>query len=110
MKVTDGQFWKIVEGTKKIEVRIFDEKRKQIKLGDEITFSNLKDVEKQVKVKVVGLSHFKSFKALFQSLPCADLGSPCCDLVEQLEGMKKFYTLEQRKENDALAIHLSRIQ
>lgn len=110
MKVTDGQFWKMVDGTKRIEVRLLDEKREQIKLGDTITFTNMKNPEKKIKVNVVGLSHFKSFKALFMSLPCESLGSPSCEVVDQVESMKKFYNLEQRKENDALAIHLNRVE
>lgn len=41
MKLQQSPFERIKEGKKSVEFRLFDEKRKQIKIGDQIEFSKL---------------------------------------------------------------------
>ena len=42
MKLNESPFERIKNWTKMIEFRLYDEKRKQIKVGDKIEFSNYK--------------------------------------------------------------------
>ena len=68
MRLVDFAFKAIKEGTKNIEVRLNDEKRQLIKIGDTIEFTNL-DTNEVLKVKVVNLHKYGTFKELFDSFP-----------------------------------------
>ena len=45
----------ILYGTKRIEIRLYDEKRQQIKIGDTIIFLKEPDLNESFKAKVTGL-------------------------------------------------------
>ena len=65
MKLSSEPFEKIARGEKVIESRLFDEKRQQIMLGDEIEFSENDNPERKTRTRVKGLLRYKSFKDLF---------------------------------------------
>lgn len=46
---------RIKNGTKTIEFRLFDEKRQQIKVGDQIEFSKLPNLQEKLLVNVTEL-------------------------------------------------------
>ena len=51
-------------GTKRIELRLYDEKRQSIQLGDIIEFA--KSDDEKFKAEVVGLLRYNSFADLFE--------------------------------------------
>ena len=55
MKLNESPFERIKNGTKTIEFRLYDDKRKKVKIGDEIEFSKLPDLHEKILVKVVDL-------------------------------------------------------
>ena len=73
MQLQPSPFEMIRNGTKTIELRLFDEKRKKIQIGDIISFTNTASKE-TLKVKVLGLLVFDSFAALYSKLPLLDCG------------------------------------
>ncbi len=48
MKLSSELFYKIARGQKVIESRLYDEKQKQIKVGDEIEFSEIGHLERKI--------------------------------------------------------------
>ena len=50
----------ILNGTKRIEIRLNDEKRQQIKLGDTIKFLKEPKLEENFNAKVTGLLRYNS--------------------------------------------------
>lgn len=64
MQLTPSPFQMIKEGTKTIELRLFDEKRRKIQTGDIIEFSNTETGEK-IGAKVSALYVFDSFESLY---------------------------------------------
>lgn len=54
----------IKNGTKRIEIRLNDEKRKLLKLDDSIRLHLLDDESEYLKVKVTGLLHYKNIETL----------------------------------------------
>ena len=58
MRLHDEPFKLIKAGTKTIELRLYDEKRQEIKVGDEIEFTSRATGEKQV-TKVVALHTYR---------------------------------------------------
>lgn len=61
MKLFEESFEPIKSGKKVIEIRLNDEKRQAIKIGDESKFLKLPACEEALRVKVLGLSQYCSF-------------------------------------------------
>ena len=68
MKLNESPFERIKNGTKTIEFRLFDEKRQEIKVGDQIEFSKLPDLQEKLLVNVVELYRENTFEDLFRKL------------------------------------------
>ena len=110
MKLTSDPFERIAKRKKVIEVRLFDDKRKKIKLGDTITFLELPDLQKSIKTKVIGLSRFADFRTLFSIFGKVPFGHPPdITLDEQVAGMREIYSEEDEKKFGVIGIHLELI-
>ena len=68
MKLNDDPFERIKNGTKTIEFRLYDEKRRKVKIGDKIEFSKLPDLQEKILVDVLDLYTEPSFEELFKKL------------------------------------------
>ena len=69
MKLKKDPFEDIRSGEKIYELRLFDVKRKQIKVDDHIVFKKLEDQNERMEVIVKGLYHYKSFRDMFERNP-----------------------------------------
>ena len=90
-------FAMIESGKKTIELRLYDEKRQKMKVGDKIEFVNTKN-GKKLKAKILGLNIFPSFEKLYANLPLLDCGYT----EETLEAasyrdMEIYYSPERQK-------------
>ena len=94
----------IQNGTKRIELRLFDEKRQRIKIGDTIEFTN-PDGEKLL-VKVVGLLRYGSFEDLFRDIDIAILADVSMTKQELLDVLNGFYPLEKQNEMGVVGIRV----
>lgn len=61
-------------GTKTIELRLYDDKRKALKVGDMIRFENTEDDDDVLYVRVEKLHVFRSFADLYYALPLTECG------------------------------------
>lgn len=104
MKLLERPFNNIKNGTKTIEFRLHDEKRKQIQIGDIIEFSKLPSQEEKLNVKVVDLYPAKSFKELFKKL-----GFSNEELETKVLGMYTIYSPEKEAEFGVLGIKIELI-
>ena len=73
----------IKDGTKRIELRLYDEKRQSIQLGDIIEFA--KSDNEKFKAEVVGLLRYKSFADLFEDFDISILADSSMTKQELLE-------------------------
>ena len=80
----------IKNGTKRIELRLYDGKRSQIKLGDIIEFS--KSENDKLKAEVIGLLRYNSFKDLFEDFDISILADASMTKEELLSTLNEFYT------------------
>ncbi|HCC83733.1 TPA: hypothetical protein DEP96_02705 [Candidatus Uhrbacteria bacterium] len=90
LKLQPEYFAAIKAGTKKIECRLFDEKRQQIKVGDTIVFKRAPDFTEEVLTVVTGLLRYPTFSALFMDFPPEIFGVSSIEILE--EAIYKFYT------------------
>lgn len=111
MKLNEEPFERIASGKKTIEVRLFDEKRSKINIGDTITFFKLPDLKTFVNVEVIGLSRFKDFKRLFSVFGTKPFNHPIDFTIEkQIKGMREIYSQEKENEFGVLGIHMKLIK
>lgn len=95
----------IVSGIKTIEIRIFDEKRKELSVGDKLIFTNSENENQKVNVIIEELITAPDFKTLFDKINLQDGGWDKKATPESAAiDMKKYYSKEQEKENGVLAI------
>ena len=102
MKLVDFAFDAIKNGTKDIEIRLNDEKRRLINIGDKIEFTNI-DNGDIILVDVINLHHFDSFNDLFDTFPNKRLG---LNDTDNASIMNNFYTKEEEKEYGVLGIEI----
>ncbi len=60
-KLKQEPFEKIRNGNKTIELRLYDEKRQQVQIGDFIEFSLMDNPNEKIQTRVTALHHFDSF-------------------------------------------------
>ncbi len=61
MKLDSGPFERVKSGVKKTEVRLNDQKRKEIKIGDSIVFSKRPELKEKLKVKVLNRKEINAY-------------------------------------------------
>ena len=64
MKLYNDPYRRIETGEKTIELRLYDERRRKVKQGDQITFTNI-DTGEQLVTKCKALYRAESFYELF---------------------------------------------
>ncbi len=107
MKLYNEEFERVKSGRKTIEVRLFDEKRQRILVGDLITFLKLPNLEEQISVQVLELLKYKSFPDLAESIPMEDFGYP--DNYEKdrfVEECYEIYSPEDERKFGVLGIRI----
>lgn len=96
----------ILNGTKRIEIRLFDEKRRNIKLGDTIKFLKEPELQESFEVKVVGLLRYKTFEDLFKDFDISVLADKSMTKEELLDTLETFYPKEKQEEYEVLGIRI----
>ncbi len=105
MKLVDFAFKAIKNKEKDIEVRLNDEKRRLINIGDIIEFEHV-DTKEIIKVEVINLYKFKTFKELFNKFDNKRIGVNDSD---DYTIMDQFYTKEEQEKYGALGIEVKLI-
>lgn len=88
MKLQPEYYNFILNGTKRIEIRLFDEKRKQIKIGDTIRFLKEPELTQSFNAKVIGLLRYSSFEDMFKDFDISVLSDKSMtkgELIDILE-------------------------
>lgn len=108
MRLDPEGFDKIREGRKKIDIRVYDEKRRRVRVGDTIVFSKRPEESEKVEVGVVGVSVFGSFRELLAAFDSREFGhDPALGLDERVEMQREHYTKDEERENGVVGIHVT---
>ena len=106
MKLNPPPFAMIKSGKKTIELRLFDEKRQKIKVGDKIVFTNTNTGE-ILDTTVVKLHRFNSFEELYKSLPLLKCGYTEENIDKaKPSDMEQYYSVEEQKKYGVVGIEL----
>jgi len=108
MKLNNEPFNLIKNGSKTIEMRLYDEKRRKIKVDDFIEFTNRLNDEK-ILVKVIKLYIFEDFSKLYERFDKISLGYKE-DEIESPSDMSKYYSEEEIKKYGVIGIEIELIK
>ncbi len=107
MKLRRRPFEYMRSGRKTIELRLYDEKRRKIKVGDVIRF-DLADGNESFTVEVVGVYPFENFKALYENLPLEKCGYDDPSMAKW-QDMEEYYSQEEQTQFGVVGIEVKRI-
>ncbi len=100
----------IRNGTKTIELRLYDEKRRKIAVGDIIKFVNAKIATDTLSVIVEDLFIFDSFDELYKNLPLLECGYTKYNIDEASPcDMDQYYSKEEQSKYGVVGIKISLI-
>lgn len=109
MNLEPSAFLKIANGSKTIELRLNDEKRQKINIGDRIEF-RCGEINSVIFAEVIKLHKFSDFEQLYKALPLEKCGYSKDDLkTAHYTDMEKYYIKSQIKKYGALGIELQKI-
>ena len=107
MNLQNAPFEMIRSGRKTIELRLYDEKRKLISVGDEIKFVHAAEPALSLCCRVIALHRFDSFQDLYASLPLLKCGYTENDIsTASADDMDAYYSKEKQKEYGVLGIEI----
>lgn len=110
MNLHDEPFDMIASGKKIYELRLYDEKRRNIKVGDLIRFTRSRGGEDSISCLVVGLHLFGSFTELYASLPLLRCGYTEEDIdTASPSDMDIYYSKERQADYGVVAIEIKLI-
>ena len=105
MSLKSDPFDWIRNGKKRVELRLLDEKRRKLRVGDQIIFTNTENNEEKIRARVIGLYAYANFYALSADFLRSEMGLE--DRVESVgDVMREYYSDEDVSKYGALAIRL----
>lgn len=108
MHVNDDVFNLIKKGTKTVELRLYDVKRRSLMVGETLVLENRKTGEK-INVLIKALKKFPSFKELYDNYPDKTrLGYEQGEDAKP-EDMEKYYSKEDILKYGVLAIEMETV-
>ena len=103
MNLDGVHFDNIKNGSKIYEVRLNDEKRQILSVGDYISFTNNQTLETMV-VTITELLHFDSFEEMAKNIDYSQIGFNTLSEAEILETYHTYYSKEKEHQYGVLAI------
>lgn len=107
MHLTEKPFFMIKSGKKDIEMRLFDEKRKKIQIGDTIEFSNV-ETGQMINTEVINIHRFDNFNDLYSNFDKSRLGY-YDDEEAKPKDMSQYYSDEEIQKYGVVGIEIKKI-
>lgn len=107
MKLRQGPYNSICYGNKDIEMRLNDEKRQLINVGDIITFTNVETME-CFDTKVISLHIYNDFGRLYERFDKVRLGYDENEEAKP-EDMEEYYSKDEINKYGVVGIEIKKI-
>ena len=111
MKLQPEYYNFILNGTKRIEIRLFDEKRQQIKIGDTIRFIKLPDKDEVLFATVVNIEVFNNWYDCYAKYFDEDFKGSYHSIQDVVDDTYQgYYTKEESEKYGCCCLTLSKIK
>ena len=104
MRLEEEYFDKIYSGEKTLEIRLLDEKRQRLAVGDTVQFICKNNAARHLRTEVTDLKFFPSFAALYRSPEFTRAGAGDVSEQEFVLSMREIYPQEKEEKYGVLAI------
>ena len=108
MKLNNGPYTNIKNGTKTIELRLNDEKRQLLKIKDLIEYNNRENLEKML-VEIENLYHYSSFDELYKHFDKVSMGYKEDEIADPKD-MEEYYSKEEQEKYGVLGIEVRKLK
>lgn len=105
MKLKDKPFDAIKNQSKTIEMRLWDEKRKNISVGDVIEFVRFDNSDDKIYTRVIGVHIYPTFKELYRDYRKEELGYGKDETADPTD-MEQYYSIEEQEKNCVVGIEI----
>jgi ASC-1-like (ASCH) protein len=113
LRLHPAPFEKIKAGSKTIEMRLWDEKRQQMRVGDNLVFYKRPEEVETLTCTIVALHRFASFKAMCEALPVERMGYEGASLAAWQThgdpGMAAFYSAQDEARYGVVGIEVEKL-
>ena len=106
LKLQEIYYNYILNGSKRIEIRLNDEKRRLINKGDIIHFFKEPELKESFDAKVIDLIYFENFTQMFDAFPIDILADKSVSKENLLNDLEKFYTPEKQEKYGVCCIKI----
>lgn len=107
LRLHSEPFELIKSGSKTIEMRLYDEKRRLIRINDIIEFTNRVTGEK-IKTKVINLHIYNSFEQLYEQFDNISIGYKENE-IKNPKDMEKYYSKQEECKYGVIGIEIKLI-
>ena len=106
MKLKEEFFDQVKSGKKIYEVRLYDEKRQKICVGDTIIFKKMPDLIDGVVTRVVDVKRFETFEQMAQTLSLSSVGFDKKNAAQVSRFYRSIYGKEDEKKYGVVVFKL----
>lgn len=107
MNLNDTPFNRIKEETKTIVLRLNDEKRQLLGIGDYIEFTNRQTLEKML-VEIINLHRYNNFEELYKHFNKIAMGYAEEDVADPKD-MEEYYSKEEQEKYGVVGIEMKKV-
>lgn len=101
----DEDIFEVVKnGTKCVECRLNDEKRRLLKIGDSLTFLKRPDDKEKIEAIVDDLKYYDNFNDMMNDYSIEEVYIKGYSREEFLKLLERFYTIDDQKKYGVVAI------
>ena len=101
----DEDIFEIVKnGTKRVEIRLFDKKRELMKIGDKITFYKRPLLEEKLDTKITGINRFETIEELLNKYEMKEIYIEGYEKLEFIKLLSRFYSKVDQEKYGFVAI------
>lgn len=111
MNLHPGPFAEVQSGRKTIELRLYDEKRRMIRVGDTLVFTHSDNAAQTCTAVVKALHLFPDFAALYAALPLERCGYlPDEVATASPTDMNVYYSVEKQADYGVVGIEIQLVE
>lgn len=109
MKLLPEYFNYIKKGTKRIELRLYDEKRKSFKINDIIVFENINNNNEHINARIKSLYKYDNFEKLISDFDIELLADKNIKKEKLLKVLNEIYSTEEQNKYGVVGIEIELI-
>lgn len=100
----------VKDGIKNVEVRVNDEKRRKLSIGDTLIFLKRPNEDEKIIARVTRLVYFNSFSDVTDNYPMERIYLSNTSCNDYIELMRKFYNDDEVSKYGVVAIEFEQIK